>query len=457
MYPDNETTLSRIYLEKVIAALDEPICLIGGWAIRYTVNERFQERFSRDYLGSRDIDLGFHVNPNATEEELRKSGFINALKTLEKEGFQNVSFRLVKNIDQEGKELSSEEQRKLDSHKMVQMYVDLLVDNRSDDLGKICKMTIADEPMVSFAFDNEKNKVNLKDFRKRVFVPSPGLLLATKLYWMPSREKDHKRLKDIYDIIALIAFTKNNYTLLEEACKFLGKKRITSTIQKITESDRSSTEEMLGLGKGEATAILAGFLQNIDAANYVDKDKIDSWTKMIRHHLQHGENEQLYFVINKAKEHSGWSLFPHIEFRKEIFSLIELDPAPQAVLRIVLQIILDQLTASKEYTMPTLLEHKKIIRLLEKGPFHPEITNNVLQFIFLLEGNDALLRKITNMRHDNWHQFSGQFNFTQIRSMTEGERFDGLIDQVREEHSNEKETEKKARLKALYNHLVRVS
>ncbi len=60
MYQDQETKTSFHYLNKVINSLEEPICLLGGWAVYFSVNERFEKEKGYPYLGSRDIDLGFN-------------------------------------------------------------------------------------------------------------------------------------------------------------------------------------------------------------------------------------------------------------------------------------------------------------------------------------------------------------------------------------------------------------
>ena len=60
MYQEFETRTSYNYLQKVISVLQEPVCILGGWAVFLQVNKNFQKAQGRPYLGSRDIDLGFH-------------------------------------------------------------------------------------------------------------------------------------------------------------------------------------------------------------------------------------------------------------------------------------------------------------------------------------------------------------------------------------------------------------
>lgn len=39
-------------------------CLIGGWAVYESVNKRPEEDKGRQYAGSKDIDIGFHMDPS---------------------------------------------------------------------------------------------------------------------------------------------------------------------------------------------------------------------------------------------------------------------------------------------------------------------------------------------------------------------------------------------------------
>ena len=59
MYKDVETETSYRYLKIVFSRLNEPIFILGGWAVFFTVNADYKRNVKRDYIGSRDIDLGF--------------------------------------------------------------------------------------------------------------------------------------------------------------------------------------------------------------------------------------------------------------------------------------------------------------------------------------------------------------------------------------------------------------
>ena len=83
MYETYETRISYEYLKTVVDRLVEPVCLIGGWAVYQHVNENFKQATGRDYIGSRDIDIGFHFETDWNEKTLRESAFARSLRIIE--------------------------------------------------------------------------------------------------------------------------------------------------------------------------------------------------------------------------------------------------------------------------------------------------------------------------------------------------------------------------------------
>jgi len=64
LYEPVEIQISEKYLEKVFKLIKGNICLLGGWAAYYIVNRNFEKTTGRKYIGSRDIDIGFHIYKN---------------------------------------------------------------------------------------------------------------------------------------------------------------------------------------------------------------------------------------------------------------------------------------------------------------------------------------------------------------------------------------------------------
>lgn len=87
MYQENEIEISRSTLSAVISSVREPVCLLGGWAVFLTVNHNFSNQQGSNYIGSRDIDLGFHIDKNWSDSELQNSAFASSIKILKSTGY----------------------------------------------------------------------------------------------------------------------------------------------------------------------------------------------------------------------------------------------------------------------------------------------------------------------------------------------------------------------------------
>jgi hypothetical protein len=80
LYDVQETDAAMEALKAISRSLPEPFLLIGGWAVYLTVNESFSKIHGTSYLGSRDIDVCFHIDPGQDIDTLRNSSFARALK-----------------------------------------------------------------------------------------------------------------------------------------------------------------------------------------------------------------------------------------------------------------------------------------------------------------------------------------------------------------------------------------
>jgi hypothetical protein len=155
LYDPHEISTSSKQLATIFKQLAEPACLLGGWATYHLVGQNFESATGRQYIGSRDIDLGFHIDKHWTEEHLRTSAFMTAMKTLESMGFTSVSFRLVKDFDLDtGRELAPDESAKLPLYRIFQLYVDPVVDYIHPEIKNLVGFTPIDEPLLSLIFQD---------------------------------------------------------------------------------------------------------------------------------------------------------------------------------------------------------------------------------------------------------------------------------------------------------------
>ena len=87
LYSTIETDTSYKYLRQIVKILDEPICILGGWAVYLTVNTNFYTSEGRNYLGSKDIDLGFHIDTSLIKSKLKNTALAKSLEKIKRDGF----------------------------------------------------------------------------------------------------------------------------------------------------------------------------------------------------------------------------------------------------------------------------------------------------------------------------------------------------------------------------------
>lgn len=204
-YPDAETKLSRSYLEIVAKAARDPVLLVGGWGVYFTVTSAYVRTFGRDYAFSRDIDLGFHLDPAWGVEQIRKSSLARSVRALEKVGFKGEGFRMCLDFSLEGdRRLNETESRLLPSYQITKLYVDPMVDYphplRTEALG----FTAAEEVELAPLFARP-GAPRMARVMEKLRLPPREALLRMKLRSMPGRPLEHKRQKDVADTFALLA------------------------------------------------------------------------------------------------------------------------------------------------------------------------------------------------------------------------------------------------------------
>jgi hypothetical protein len=120
MYMEREIEASEDYLRQVVQSIEEPVVVLGGWAVRFLVNEGYFGMTGREYLGSRDIDIGFCMK----EQSLDQTAFDQAYHVLVHDmGFRPLSFRLFKEVHSEtGETLDEDTARRLPSHEVTHMW-----------------------------------------------------------------------------------------------------------------------------------------------------------------------------------------------------------------------------------------------------------------------------------------------------------------------------------------------
>ena len=207
LHENYETEISKNVLGAVLTNVAEPVCLLGGWAVYLSVNQRYSRTHGVEYYGSKDIDLGFHFSDMASAKSVQQSTFAKSIKNLEQMGFTSVSYRMAQAYSKETRRsLSEREAKNVPPHNLFYLYVDPIVDTIPRDFKDAMGFQPIDEPLLKAVF-TEGRYDEIHEFGAKIMLPKPDILLATKIAALPKREKDHKRHKDIADIYALIWYS----------------------------------------------------------------------------------------------------------------------------------------------------------------------------------------------------------------------------------------------------------
>ncbi len=264
MYETYETGISSRYLKTVVDKLDEPICLIGGWAVYHSVNSNFNTATGRNYIGSRDIDLGFHFEVDWSEETILESAFARSLRIIEDQlGFMPVGFRYLKEFHIETeKELSDNEVKTTPTHFIFPLYIDPIVDIIHPKFHDIFKFNPIDETLLEMVFTEKTNRITDRSLGKNLWLPQTHVLLATKLNSVINRDKEHKRLKDIADIFVLLWFTDVDISEIKSRFfQFSDKKDIKRTIDSISKKEIFAVSNIIGVGPDEIERVFLEFIR----------------------------------------------------------------------------------------------------------------------------------------------------------------------------------------------------
>jgi len=258
VYEPVEIQISEKYLEKVFRLIKGNICLLGGWATYQIVNKDFERTTGRKYIGSRDIDIGFHIDKNWTEKQLKTSEFCAAIKRIENMGFRSVSFRLVKDFHLEtGRELMPNESVKLPQYQIFNLFVDPVVDHIHPRIKPLLGFVPIDEPLLSLVFAERLNTTT-KLFGTDVMLPKTHVLLAMKMNSVITRDQQHKRIKDIADIYALLWFSGIALQQLKKQLFSIhSEEKARKTIRGFTKEDIEKASLAIGVSTQEISRVLA--------------------------------------------------------------------------------------------------------------------------------------------------------------------------------------------------------
>lgn len=210
-YAESVTKLSEGELRDVLAAAEPPVCLLGGWAVHLHVTDGFHSAHGRAYIGSRDIDLGVHVDPEWSEDDLADSAVGRTLETIEADlGYQRGRFGFYREFHREtGARLDAEAVRREPPHNVFRLDIDVMPDTPDLDAFEAAfGFRPPAEPLLEPVFEDDEGTALSAfvdwDVQPETVVVPAALLGAMKVRAIPQRDESHKLVKDLADLHALL-------------------------------------------------------------------------------------------------------------------------------------------------------------------------------------------------------------------------------------------------------------
>lgn len=210
-YAEAVTKLSEGELQDVATAAEPPVCLLGGWAVHLHVTDGFRERHGRSYIGSRDIDVGVHVDPEWTVEDIQNAPVATTLERIESDlGYSRGRFGFYQQFHRDtGERLTENEARVQPAHNVFRVDIDIIPDTTAlDSFREVFGFRPPAEPLLGPVFSGDGGEPLDEyvswDAPATALIAPPSALAAMKLRAFPDRDKSHKRLKDLADLHALL-------------------------------------------------------------------------------------------------------------------------------------------------------------------------------------------------------------------------------------------------------------
>ncbi|MBS3777791.1 MAG: nucleotidyl transferase AbiEii/AbiGii toxin family protein [Candidatus Thermoplasmatota archaeon] len=254
LYDQNITDISFQTLKELLELVDFPICLCGGWAVYFTVNEYFKKQKDMNYIGSQDIDIGFSLQPMMSKSELELTNLFKMIHLLEQNDYVPSLLGYKKDIPFDEYSNHSQDEGK---NQTFAIYVDIIVNSYPPSYQDIYQQSFFEAPIIEKIYNYEQYHVKLPNISKYVFMPSREMIAAMKILSLPSRGRQHKKVKDLCDLYALIWFAeKSPENIIYEISQLLKPASFKRLKAKINKKLIEECEYLLNEPKGAIDTIM---------------------------------------------------------------------------------------------------------------------------------------------------------------------------------------------------------
>jgi hypothetical protein len=254
LYDEKITNASFKTLEIILELVDFNICICGGWAVYFTVNEYFKKMKDRNYIGSQDIDIGFSLKPMMGKTELVSTDLFKMMKILEENGYKPSMFGYKKDISFEDNKSKKDDR----TEENFTLYVDILVNSYPQSYQDISPQSFFEVPLIEKVYKNNQFQVKLPEISEYLIIPTREILGAMKIISIPSRGKHHKIVKDLCDLYSLIWFADESPDeIINDISSLLIPNSINRLKESINKDIMSECEEHLGESKGSINTVIS--------------------------------------------------------------------------------------------------------------------------------------------------------------------------------------------------------
>lgn len=230
-----------------------PICVCGGWAVYYTINDIFKKKKNREYIGSQDIDIGFSLKPMLTKSELESTNLFKIIEVLESNGYKPEGFRYKRDVTL--KEIGLKESA--EENKTFTLHVDILVNSYPPSLNDLYPNCFFEVPLIEQVYNTTKNQVKISSINN-LFIPTREIIIAMKIHSLPTRGNiHHKMVKDLCDLYGLLWYSAGSLDeTIRKASKFLEENSLSLLKNKVDSKLMRECEVILGEPKGSINTVL---------------------------------------------------------------------------------------------------------------------------------------------------------------------------------------------------------
>ncbi|MEF8848849.1 MAG: hypothetical protein V5A68_06920 [Candidatus Thermoplasmatota archaeon] len=197
------------------------------------VNDYFKDQKDRNYIGSQDIDIGFSLKPMRGKTELESTNLFKMLNILEKNDYKPSLFGYKKDIPFKNSGFLEDEEKE----ETFTIYVDILVNSYPQSYQDIHQNSFFEVPLIEKIYNDKKYQIKIPEISKYLFIPNRNMMIAMKIISLPSREKNHKMIKDLCDLYTLIwSSDKSTNKIVNEISEILQPKRFKRLKEKINKN-----------------------------------------------------------------------------------------------------------------------------------------------------------------------------------------------------------------------------